>query len=125
MSNKHAERENPIVDQIARLNQLEKLVPSEQDTQNYGLNEDEMADACLHFGYPHLFDISPYLQLIVTVLRKRRAEKPGKLLSVRDFSEFVALMMEDNGTLTNGVLREMREAGMIKITNRDRVRIKF
>ncbi|OGD75228.1 hypothetical protein A3A84_03540 [Candidatus Collierbacteria bacterium RIFCSPLOWO2_01_FULL_50_23] len=116
---------NPVRTEIERLNQLEKLVPGEGDIIKYGLDDEEMEDVRLLLGHYHFFDNSPFLQLIVTTLRKRRAEKPGKLLSVRDFSDFVALMMEDNGTLTKSILREMEEAGMIKITNRDRVSIKI
>lgn len=109
---------------MARLNKMAKLVPTDVDIAQYGLGIEEMKEDDRFSGDLMLY--VPTLQLAVTVLRKRRAEKPDKPLRFKDLSEFVALMTEDEqGIFTNDFLREMRKAGMIKVNCRGRVRIKI
>lgn len=116
---------NPIAAEMARLNKLVKLIPNNADIARYGLEIEEMEVISSLFGHL-MFDVTPHLQMVVTVLRKRKAEKPDKPLRFADLSEFVALMTEDEqGIFTNAFLREMRKAGLIKTTRRGRVKIKI
>lgn len=117
---------NRIEAQIAHLEFLKSLIPGEEDIIRYSLDEEEMIDACRLFGYLSPDIIAPYLQLVCTVLRKRRAENPRKLLKIRDLSDFIAILLEDRGNIvSNDLLFQMKKMGAIKVDLRKRVSIKI
>ena len=122
MSKTHPEREL-FQQEIARLTKLEKLVPDKDDVEKYGLTFKQLMALYIIMGVALVPDD---IQLVITTLGKRKAEKPGKLFRLKDLIEFVAVMAEDDdGAYTRVLFDELKKLGVIKINRKGRVSIEI
>lgn len=118
----------PFEAKIARLKYLKSLLPADNDYDKYGLTDEELGfnPASYVSRYFTGADVGAHLLLLVTVLRKRRAETPGNLLSYRDLVDLIVITTRDeDGKVTDTLLRDLQNDGVIQVNRRMRVSIKI